>query len=367
MLLNVGRSEGGCKPDRAVAGWARGAVIPCRSRLVALPSHNEWCRDEAVGADPLSSQSNRTLAASLAPLLNEACNGRLGDITWFRADWQRGGAATGTSTFRTDEGEMPVVVKLPVVQREYTWTVRLQNEAEESPVVPRLYASNDFIGGYDLAWIIIERFEHGPLGLHWHQDHVRRIAAAIARFHKATSAFEINQAPVVEDWQDLLEEAHANVKINDVEDPKRWSAALKAFRRRVDDYIIEWRARPVNTWLHGDAHLANTMSREGIDRGDVCLIDLAEVHAGHWVEDAVYFERQLWARPDLLNSSKPVKEIAAARKRLGLPVESNYARLAMIRRALLAATAPKFMRTEGNPQHLAACLNWLETAMAELK
>lgn len=320
----------------------------------------------------MSPQSNRTLAASLAPLLNEACEGRLGDITWFRADWQRGGAATGTSTFRVDDGaEIPVIVKLPVVQREYTWTVRLQrpdssDSLEKGLVVPRLLASGDFIGGYDLAWIIIERFPHGPLGLHWHENHIPRIADAIARFHKATEPFPINQGPVVEDWHDLLEEAHANVKINHVEEPKRWNEAMKRFRRRVDDFILEWRSRPVNTWLHGDAHLANAMSRQGMDEGDVSLIDLAEVHAGHWVEDAVYFERQLWARPDLMKPYKPVKEVAAARKRLGLPVEESYARLAMVRRALLAGTAPKFMRTEGNPQHLTACLYWLETALAEL-
>lgn len=316
----------------------------------------------------MSSQSNRMLAASLAPLLKEACDGRLGEITWFRADWQRSGAATGTSTFRVDDGaELPVIVKLPVVQREYTWTVRLQESSGQQLVIPRLYASGDFIGGYDLAWIIIERFAHGPLGLHWHENHIPRIADAIARFHKATAEFQINQGPVVEDWHDLLEEAHANVKINNIDEPKRWNDALKRFRRMVDQYIVEWRSRPVNTWLHGDAHLANTMSRTDIDEGEVCLIDLAEVHAGHWVEDAVYFERQLWARPDLMKTCKPVKEVAAARKRHGLAVEEDYSRLAMVRRALLAATAPKFIRTEGSPQHLAACLNWLETAIAELK
>ena len=43
------------------------------------------------------------------------------------------------------------------------------------PVAPRLYASDESIGGYDLAWIVIERFDHGPLGLHWHDDHVPRL------------------------------------------------------------------------------------------------------------------------------------------------------------------------------------------------
>jgi hypothetical protein len=315
----------------------------------------------------VSSQSNRSLAASLEPLLKQACNDGLDDIRWFRTDWQRGGAATGSSSLALEDGtRVPVIVKLPVVQREYTWTVRLQETSDDNPVVPRLFASGDYIGGYDLAWIVIERFEHGPLGLHWHDDHIPRIAEAIARFHAATHPFEINQGPVIEDWHDLIEEAHASVKINPIEEPKRWLAAIKQLRKRLDGLILEWRDRPVNQWLHGDAHLANAMSRDGLDQGSVSLIDLAEVHAGHWIEDAVYFERQLWAKPERMKNHKPVKAIANARAKLGLPVDENYQRLAMIRRALLAGTAPKFMRTEGNPLHMAACLNWLETAMQEL-
>ena len=44
------------------------------------------------GAGPAQTDP-RTLAASLAPVLAEACDGRLSAITWFRTDWQRGGAA----------------------------------------------------------------------------------------------------------------------------------------------------------------------------------------------------------------------------------------------------------------------------------
>jgi hypothetical protein len=62
-----------------------------------------------------------------------------------------------------------------------------------------------------------------------------------------------------------------------------------------------------------------------------------------------------------------VREVAAARRRLGLPVEEDYPRLAMIRRALLAASAPRFIKSEGHPLHLAACLRWLEIALADLK
>jgi hypothetical protein len=62
-----------------------------------------------------------------------------------------------------------------------------------------------------------------------------------------------------------------------------------------------------------------------------------------------------------------VKVIAAARKKLGLRVETDYPRLAMIRRALLAATAPKFLKSEGHPAYLDSCLNWLEIALNDLK
>jgi hypothetical protein len=109
------------------------------------------------------------------------------------------------------------------------------------------------------------------------------------------------------------------------------------------------------------------MSREGLREGSVSLIDLAEVHAGHWLEDAVYLERQLWARPERMQKEKPVKAVAKARKKLGLAVEETYPRLAMIRRALLAGTAPKFIKSEGNPVHLAACLDRLEIALSDLK
>ena len=37
-----------------------------------------------------------------------------------------------------------------------------------------------------------------------------------------------------------------------------------------------------------------------------------------------------------------------------------------IRRALLAARATSFLKSEGQPQHLAACLKWMETALKEL-
>ena len=48
-------------------------------------------------------------------------------------------------------------------------------------------------------------------------------------------------------------------------------------------------------------------------------------------------------------------------------LDDDYQRLAMIRRALLAGTAPRYLKTEGHPKHLQACLDWLERALVELK
>jgi hypothetical protein len=192
-----------------------------------------------VGAADEPRADSRSLAAALEPLLIETAGGggRLGHITWFKTDWQRGGAATGFAEFRDDDGRaVSALVKLPVVRREFLWTQRLQAadsvgasgtvagsaaetnghgtphpsnsssmpSSEHAPagdhsspdcgrVVPRLLACGEAIGGYDLAWIIIEKFDHGPLGLHWHQDHLMRIADAAARFYAATSSYEVDQ------------------------------------------------------------------------------------------------------------------------------------------------------------------------------
>jgi hypothetical protein len=321
-------------------------------------------------SEALARSDSRTLAAALAPVLRQACEDRLGEITWFRTDWQRGGAATGESVYRLDDDvTRKVIVKLPVVQRELLWTRRLQEvlENEDDGVAPRLYASDTTLAGYDLAWIVIERLDHGPLGLHWHEDHVPRIADAAARFHMAAAKFPVDQPPRVESWTDLLHDAAENVRINALARKQEWTEAIKTLRHRLERLLAVWESRNTTQWLHGDVHLANAMSRSGMNLGPVCLIDLAEVHAGHWIEDAVYLERQLWARPERLKAHKPVREIAAARKRLGLSVDADYARLAMARRALLAATAPRFLKSEGHPAYLDACLGWLEIALSEFK
>ena len=317
-----------------------------------------------------SRQDVRSLATSLLPHLEEACGGCLGDVIWFKADWQRGGAATGRGTW-TSEGNSPaeVIVKIPVRPRELIWIDRLQHPdcGDELPVVPRLYASGTSLGGYDLAWIVIEKIPHGPLGMRWHKDHVRRVAEAAARFSAATDAWPADDAePRIEEWSEMIDVARRSVRINEPADQSQWSNLLKRLHRNIDELVERWRGRETSHWIHGDLHLANALSREGMQRGPVTLIDLAEVRPGHWLEDAVFLERQLWAAPDRLVSSKPVKAMVKARRDRGLGVEARWEDLAMIRRALLAGTAPTFIRSEGHPAYFTACLKQLERSLNAL-
>ena len=77
------------------------------------------------------------LAHALEPALRDACDGRLGPVRWFRTDWQRGGAATGFSTFRYDGEETPrdVVVKLPIGPTEHRTLVELGKTDAPTPRV----------------------------------------------------------------------------------------------------------------------------------------------------------------------------------------------------------------------------------------
>ena len=338
----------------------------CSDPAAALVCNSARGIAQGVSRQTFTPGDSRRLGAGLGPVLGETCQGQLGEITWFKADWQRGGAATGTASFTLDDGtEAAVVVKLPVVPRELLWLQRLQSD-NGTQVVPRLYAGGPTLGDYDLAWIVIERLPHGPLGAHWHPDHTKRIAEAAAEFHAECARFPVDGRKRVEPWAELLKEAQESVRINRLEHESRWREALKSLRHKLGGILERWDSRPLE-WLHGDLHVANAMSRVGMEKGPVCLIDLAEVHVGHWVEDAIYLERQLWARPERLKAHKPVRAMAAARRARGLAADKSDAELATIRRALLAATAPRFLKTEGDPRHLEACLGQLETALPNLR
>jgi hypothetical protein len=96
------------------------------------------------------------------------------------------------------------------------------------------------------------------------------------------------------------------------------------------------------------------------------LIDFAAVHAGHWVEDAIYFEHLLWANPQRLGDQNIARMISLQRKQEGLPGESDWPDLANIRRVLLAAAAPAYMRSEGDPRYTSAALNVLERTLSQV-
>ena len=305
-----------------------------------------------------------SLARALEPVLQKQCLDQLEPIRWFRTDWQRGGAATGFSTWTYEDGRKEeVVVKFPVVLRELRWTRRMQNC---NGVVPKLFASGVGLGGYDLAWIVIERIPYGPLGKHWDDNIIQRISGAAAAFTSAAREFPVDQRGRREDWSDLLIKAKNSIRTNKIEDLATWKKMHKWFSKALDDILDIWQARHTRQWLHGDLHLANSMCRSEKSNAPVCLIDLAEVHAGHWVEDAIYLERQLWGHHSRLESSKPLNTMANARKAIGLKVTDDYHELANIRRLLLAATAPAFMQSEGDPRYLHACLEQFHLAAEQL-
>ena len=305
-----------------------------------------------------------SLASSLEPVLITQTNNQLSDIHWFRTDWQRSGAATGFATWTSTDGDVSqVVVKFPVVKKELRWTRRMQ---DSDGVAPKLFASDEILNGYDLAWMIIERFPVGPLGTKWDDSNISRIANAAALFTNSASKYTVDQEGRREDWKSLLKTAKKSVRENQIHKESQWKKCHSLLSKRLAALLELWRSRRIDQWLHGDLHLANAMCRTSGPEDRVSLIDLAEVHAGHWIEDAVYLERQLWGYKSRLQASKPVHAMVVARKALGMRVDDDYHQLVDLRRVLLAATAPAFMQSEGDPRYLASCLQQLTTSMDRL-
>ncbi len=303
------------------------------------------------------------LARQLEPALVEACGGRLGKIRWFQADWQRGGAATGYALLRDaeGEGEREVVVKAPVGPMEHRFTTGLGTI--DAPT-PRIGAAGDTLGAYDLAWLVIEKIDGQPLSRESGKKLFRDLAVAAAGFYARSRELWTPQGALEEPaWEQLVAKARENVKTNGVPDEQRWNNALKKVQRSLDRLVDRWESRPITDWSHGDLHPGNAMRRAaGSVWGDpMCvLIDLANVHPGHWVEDAVYLERIFWGREHILEGAKPMKLLAKARKDAGLDNGEEASELANIRRVLLAACVPAYLEREGHPAYMAASLERLE-------
>ncbi len=304
------------------------------------------------------------LGPQLEPHLRRACEDKISDIRWFRTDWQRGGAATAFAKVTAEDGAArDTVVKLPLGPREYRFLTRLGVNGSAAPT-PRVLFHGLELGGYDLGWVVMERLPGAPVSAQLHHEVFERLARALARFHAhATEASPMEPPDSTFNWPLLLEKARANVKDNHLLDEQRWVVGLKHVQRVLPKLLALWNGRAVNTWCHGDVQPANAMMRpDGSAWGPagMVLLDLAEVHPGHWVEDAVYLERQFWGRPDLLGEVKPVSLIAKARKAEGLDCSDDYATLANVRRLLMAAVAPAFVHREGSPRYFHAALEMME-------
>lgn len=305
--------------------------------------------------------------AALAPALVEACGGKLSDITWFRTQWQRGGALTGYATWDdggSSGGVKKVVVKMPVPPRERRWLVALH--AGPNPAVPWVFANGQELAGYDFAWVVMERLPFGPLGEAWGGREFDLIVDAAGRFYAATADAPIDPAwsPRKRDWTKILGDARKHVQDRGVRESQRWKAALKRANKKLDGWVDTWHGRGFDDWCHGDLHLGNALSVAAPGQDDDAtdtarLIDLAEVRVGHWVEDAVYLEHLYWSARQRLGDRKIVSMVARERKRRGLNVGENWPELARVKRLLLAVSTATRLH-EVTTGHADAALELLE-------
>lgn len=347
--------------DEQVLGpEALGAGSLSKSLRQNAESRSDQEQAEAVRGGALEQSS--PFGSALAPVLAEACGGRLSRVNWFRTDWQRGGALTGYGTFELDgEAAVPVVVKLPVPPRERRWLVELQ---AADHVAPHVYAHGEQLNGYDMAWVVMQRVPHGPLGPLWQGAEFDLLIEAAARFYAAAAAVPLAGEPARRDWEALFERARDHVHQQDVPQSQRWKNLMKKAHRKLKQWIAIWRDRPMTDWCHGDLHLANALALSAPDAsppGPAVLIDFALTHPGCWVEDAIYFEHLFWSRRDRLGGRKLCKQLAHARRDAGLEVHSDWASLAQALRGLYAATTCARLHDAGDPHHLAASLDVLES------
>ncbi len=320
----------------------------------------------------LEPHDESTLAPALEPVLVEQCGGRLAGIEWFRSTWQHGGAATGYARWRTgddaDPAEIEVLVKLPVGPSEHHWTTLLAPRPGENGApspTPRVLASGTSLGGYDLAWLVTERIHGRPLSAIWSERAAHDLLAAAASLQaRAIARAPLAPPPPDEDWPELVDRARRVARAADMPNAQKWNDALRHAEKVIKRLARRWSERSIDSWCHGDLHPGNALA---LDRDGGCvLIDLGFVHAGNWIEDAVYLERQFWGRPDGLFGVHTVSELARHRRALGLSTDGDYGALANVRRVLMAATVPVFLAHEGHPRYVQAALELLERLLPQV-
>lgn len=319
-----------------------------------------------------------TLAHALAPALRDSCRGCLGDIRWFRAAWQRGGAATGLAEWTESGRVTPVLIKMPLGPAEHRWTQALSRAGDRALPTPRVLASGTTLGHIDLCWVVMERLPGGPLSQRLTAQGLEDMLAAAADFyHAAARVRPIDLPPPHHDWPRLIHRAREAVRQSGLPDVHRWRDALRRLEHVLPDTLARWNARRVCVWCHGDLHPGNALHRPATPDFDArcVLIDLALVHAGHWVEDAVYLERLYWGKPEMLHGVKPVTVLgrlirdrdhaAGIAHGQGL-ADDDYGALADIRRALAAGVVPLDLDNDGHQKYTHAALDVLEKVLPRL-
>jgi Phosphotransferase enzyme family len=342
------------------------------------------------------------LGASLAPVLIEASHGRLSNLSWFKSTWQHGGAATGFGSWRLGDGDaaqhIDVFIKLPVPPSEFFWTKALGAPAvgHDHPwtpdtwhapdsitrVSPRVIAGELNVGPHDLAYFITERFPGGTLADAWSKDALDALVKAavdlqasmdhLADPDRPDRAERVRTPPKVTDWHEELDRARAACRQGVLAEAQHWNDVLKRIGRVIDRLASDWNARPITGWYHGDVHPGNAMRRhptQAHPQGPCALIDLALVHRGHWIEEAVYLERQFWTHPERLFGTSVVSAMARLRRELGLEAarpSGDYGRYANLRRVLMACTAPAHIARKASPAYYRAALELLERLLPQV-
>jgi Ser/Thr protein kinase RdoA (MazF antagonist) len=333
--------------------------------------------DPAHAAAP-ANYDGRSLGESLGPALIHHCQGRLRDLAWFRSSWQRGGAATAFGEWLGNDGRPHhVMVKLPVGPTEFRWTTQLAQHAAELGPTPHVLASGTALAGYDLAWLVIERLDGHTLTHGWCRESLEDLLRAVARMQARAAAISpVSGHPSDPDWDAMLHRAREIIRESPLPEAQHWKESERHVRRLLPTLAAKWAHRPIDTWCHGDLHPGNAMWRvatphQGTLNGhgpqrDCVLIDLALVHPGNWVEDAVYLERQYWGHADHLFGAHTVSLLGKYRRELGLPTEGDYGALANLRRVLMAACAPLWLAGEGNPKYLHAALETIDRLLPQV-
>jgi hypothetical protein len=229
-------------------------------------------------------------------------------------------------------------------------------------------AAGTNLAGYDLGWLIVERLDGHTLTHGWNKEHLEHLLRAVALMQARAAAVAPVEGPAPNpDWEALVHRSRELAHDSSLPEAQHWNEAVKKVQKHLPRLAARWASRPVDSWCHGDVHPGNAMRRKdvpGHPKGpDACpcvLVDLALVHPGNWVEDAVYLERQFWGRPDQLFGVHPVSLLAKYRRELGLATEGDYGAMANLRRLLMAACAPAYFAEDGHPRYLHAALEVLD-------